>query len=246
MQKIYFATIALESGRRDASDWKPTFRASDFVNRISQDGFSGVELWEKHYLRADEAEKERLIRSNKINIYNTYLSFEKDSPDYEIVAKAICDIQPEAIKFNFGGYENVKEQKERLLRFADMLPEKTRLLCECHRRTMMEKPEIAGQMFRELDERFGAIVHLADPMELIKASFEHYGDRICHVHINRLLEHHRKHVEEGGADLRTHWAYMKQCGFSGTVSIEFTMYGDTEEETYQNAIRDMNWLREQG
>lgn len=245
MREIYFATVAIEKNR-----WAPgriaSLTASDYIARAKADGFDGTELWENHFLMASKEEKDRIIRSGEVKIFNSYVSLADENADYTPTIEAINAIRPRAVKYNFGREGDVEAQKKRLLTLADQLAEDVKLLCECHAGTLMEDPVVAGQVFHELDERFGAIIHLSAEQDLMESCFAHYGNRIHHIHAQNRVGGAYAFYAEHADRLSANWNYMRQNGFDGTVSVEFTVDGQTPDETYANACKDLAWLRTLG
>lgn len=154
------------------------------------------------------------------------------------------------IKYNYSlrdfdsepGYtrKDYEEQTDTLLRFAELLPANVKLLCECHANTLMEKPEIAGEVFKHLDERFGAIIHLSPERALAEGCFRCYGERICHIHTAyRSKEKRFELLESADALLRVNMQYFKKCRFYGSATVEFTkedrLFDATEEYSYYEA-----------
>lgn len=242
MREIYFATVAIEKNR-----WTPgkipTIQAGDFIACAEADGFDGIELWENHFLMASLEEKERIVQSGKVKIYNSYLSLAEDGGDVTPVVEAIWALKPQGVKYNFAHGGDVMEQKKRLLQFADRLPEGTRLLCECHAGTLLEDPVLAGEVFKDLDRRFGAILHLSAEPDMIARCFENYGDRICHIHAQNRVGNAYAFFDAHEERLGGAWKQMRQLGFDGTVSVEFTVDEASAQATYRNACRDLAWLR---
>lgn len=245
MNQIYLSTVALEKNRwlPIVADRVPSFKVSDFTERVIADGFSGIELWENHYLLATEEEKKKLIASGVVKIYNSYLSFAKDCDHAEII-EAIRLLKPLGVKFNFGNIETVEKQIANALAFADKLPAGTKMLCECHANTLMEIPETAAKVFEKLDDRFEAIVHLQEPTERITEIFNCYGDRVTHIHAAYSGKNGFAPYREGAERLLKNWEFMQSHGFAGTVSIEFVKDETTAEMTYQNAYTELNWVKE--
>lgn len=246
MGKIYLGSIALEKNRW-APGRVPTYLVSDYVQRAKEDGFAGIELWQYHYLSADAEEKKRLIDSDTEFIFNSYLTLKDGlTDDLRKTAEAITQLNAVALKYNFAhtdygtGPEEIKSQKETLLRFADLLPEKTKLLCECHAYTLGEVPERMQEVFQGLDERFGAIIHLVTQQDFAKRCFDSYGDRICHIHSAYSVPEVGFQLLESNADvMKSHLQYYKSRGFDGTVTIEFVKNADSPEEYYENAKKDL-------
>lgn len=246
MKKVYLGSIALERNR-----WEPgripTYLVSDFAQRAKDDGFDGIELWQYHYLSADARERKKLLDLEISFIFNSYLSLADGVTDaVKDTAEAICQLRAEAVKYNFGPSQpehdplELQKQTDTLLRFADMLPENVKLLCECHAGSIGEDPARMAEIFAKLDERFGAIIHLMTPMDFAKQCFDCYGDRICHIHSSYALPDLGFQCLAGAeAAVREHYQYYISRGFKGTVTVEFTQDASSPEQYYYNALKDL-------
>ena len=247
IMSIYLGTVALETNRW-APGRIPTFAVSDYADRAAKDGFDGLELWENHFMLASEAEQDKLASSGQVAIFNSYGAFHEGLTDnLRQVAAAINRIHPKAIKYNLNRTDLVDEQVNGLLAFADLLTSDIRLLCECHAGTCMEQAEAAAAVFARLDDRFGAIIHLKEPMDTIKARFDAYGDRICHIHAANWNGSDYEPLANGASVLLENLNYMKSRGFAGTYTLEFT-YGlqIALPALYDNAVADLKWLQANG
>jgi len=242
---VYLGTVALETNRW-APGRIPTFRVSDYLRRCTEDGFDGLELWENHFLLAQEVERQLLCHSGQIAIFNTYASFEAGLTDsLRASAAAINRIAPQAIKFNLGSRREVDRQVDVLLAFADLLRPGVRLLCECHSGTCMDTPEEAAAVFDRLDERFGAIIHLKQTREFHKVRFDAYGSRICHLHMANWCGSECEPMN-ASPELADTFRYLRELGFSVTYTLEFTKgFRLKLPALYENAVADLRWLKKQ-
>ena len=68
---IYLGSICLEPNRWSPGKL-PSYRVSDWLQRIDGAGFDGIELWENHFLLADATEKSALAAAAPLAIYNSY------------------------------------------------------------------------------------------------------------------------------------------------------------------------------
>ena len=66
---IYLSTVCLEKNRWGRRE--PSFKVSEWTQRLAEYGFDGIELWEFHYLLADDAEKAKLTNLDMPMIYNS-------------------------------------------------------------------------------------------------------------------------------------------------------------------------------
>lgn len=254
MKKIYLGTIALEKNRW-AEGKKPSYRVSSFLDRIKEDGFAGIEIWENHYMLADRQEQRKLAESGMEIIFNSYLSLKEGMTDsLKRTAEAIWELGAVAVKYNYSlrdfehnpGYTSLDfmEQTDTLLAFAQLLDPKVQLLCECHANTLMENPVNAGRVFKRLDKRFGAIIHLAAEAELAEKCFTCYGDRIRHIHTANAVGGGRfENLEQADEKMRKNMNYFISQGFNGTVTVEFVKSAASPEAYYEEARKDLAYLR---
>ena len=248
---VYLGTIALEAHRWDA-DQTATIDVPAYIERAVRDGFDGVELWGPHYLLADEAQRSRIEAAGHIAIFNTYLTFDKGVTDaMRETAEIINRLHPKAIKFNLGNKNERELQVETLKAFAAMLLPDIRLLCECHLYTLMDDAAIAAEIFHELGDHYGAMVHTrtgalseADDFAQLTRNVEAYGDAICHIHASNFNGNAFVPIDAGGV-VEKHLRYLLSNGFHGNCTVEFTV-GTNAEEWYQNACSDLRWLNRIG
>lgn len=254
MEKIFLASIALEKNKW-AEGKIPSYKVSDFIHRVKNDGFYGIELWENHYMLADREEQKKLENADVKYIFNSYLSLKDGlTDDLRKIADAICRLGAAAVKYNFSlknanteseyDKDDFTNQIDTLLKFAELLPNNVKLLCECHANTIMEEPEIAGRVFEGLDERFGAIIHLSAEKSLMENCFKYYGNRILHIHTAYTGEMNEfEPLKNGDKKLRSNMEYFKTHGFSGSCSVEFVKEEDSAENYYKNALKDLEYLK---
>lgn len=250
MKKIYLGTIALEKNRW-AKGRNPSFNVSDFIPNLKDDGFYGMELWEYHYTLATDEEKAKLAECDIPFYFNTYISIEKRNDElFKSIGDAVKAIGATAVKFNFSrnwgeDIPTVSTQLENLKRFTDFLPADVKMLCECHANTVMEVPEDAGEIFAKLDkEKYGAIIHFETDTELADRCFESYGDRICHMHCQYKGGAPGFQSMDDGTGKAEHLVnYYKNKGFDGTMAIEFVKFEESAEQHYENAKKELKYLR---
>jgi len=250
MRKIYLGSIALEKNRFNEGKI-PSYLVSDYIEKAKNDGFDGIELWENHYLLADNAEKKRLVDSDMDFIFNSYFSLAYGITDDIIkVADAINALNASAVKFNFSNKKlvnstsDIQRQIDTLLSFGEKISPNVRILCECHEGTIADEPEIAAQIFDKLDARFGAIIHLIPTYEFAKKCFDCYGERICHIHSAYPVEIGvYKALDEANGLMEKNFKYYLKRGFNGTVTVEFAKNAYSPEDYYINSLRDLEYLR---
>lgn len=249
MSEIYLCSVALEKNRW-APGRMPSFQVSDLIPDILNGGFDGIELWQYHYTNASGEEKEKLSESSVPFYLGTYVSLVNRNDDsYKALGAAAKAIRAKGFKFNFGkkpeeGVIDYSAQLENLKYLAECLPNYTKLLCECHAGTIMEIPEIAGEVFSKLDkERFGAIIHLETAKDFADKCFDYYGDRICHIHCQ-----HRNGgdslipMDDGTGNVKDLIDYYSSKGFNGTYAIEFVKFEDNATAHLKHAIKDARFL----
>lgn len=248
MKQIYLSSVALEKNRwAKLPERVPSFNVSDLLSRIKADGFYGVELWQYHYTIATEEEKSKLASSGVPFIFNSYVSIvNRDDELYKSIGNAVKNIGATAVKYNFGGdIETLSQQMENLKRFTDCMPEGVKMLCECHPRTLMEVPEVAGEVFAKLDsDRHGAIIHMETDADFADRCFENYGDRICHIHCAyKGGENGFIPMNDGTDNVKNYINHYLEKGFDGSLALEFVKFEDTAEEHYANALKDLEVLK---
>jgi sugar phosphate isomerase/epimerase len=252
---ILLGTVALEPNRWGAlsPDRKPTLTTEDWLSGAREAGFDGIELWEHHAMLASEAEVEALRTSSvPIEIWNSYVSF--DDPEdaaRDAVAGWVERLGCAAVKFNVGNdRENpVAAYAPRLERFANALPDATRLICECHMATAADDPSVAQKILSQAGgaERLQALIHLGDEPEYLDSMFAALGDRITHVHVN-FLRQGAPLLSTIAEDLRERINRIQSHGFAGSYTIEFVHGLGTETDRpadlLKAAVRDLSVLRE--
>ena len=255
--RFLLGSILLEPNRW-SKEKTPTLRVSEWAARARDAGFDGIELWENHWAKADEAERAALLASPcPVVYYNTYAPFD-DAPRSraarDAAAEATRRTRATGVKFNVG---NAPAKQEEYLRAAEAwagsLPAGCRALCECHPGTLLETPEAAAKAFSDRwadPARFGAIVHpftqtperLADWGRLL-------GERVVHAHVqirtdkDALVRLDRKPREAEAA-----LAALGDRRDRITYTLEFTEGTRTPDDKpdvlFKNALADLRFLRE--
>ncbi len=250
MKEIYLGSVSMEKNRW-APGRIPTFNVSDFIDKAKEDGFYGIELWQYHYTLASDDEKAKLAAADIPFFFNTYLSFnEYDEKTYKEIADAVKAVKAKGVKFNFESSDDsvcdVSKQLENLKKLTDMMPDYTKMLCECHANTFMEVPETAGEIFAKLDkERYGAIIHLSTDIEFADRCYAAYGDRISHIHCQYIAKGSEEFspLNDGTGYIEKMVNYHVGNGFNGSLAIEFVKFEDTAEAHYAHAVDDMKYLK---
>lgn len=248
--KHYLATVGLERNRWGSRD--PSIRVSEWIDRVLKDGFDGLELWSYHYLRADEAEQERLIaRQDAIAVYNSYVGFDDDSAEQRTIeADAIAKLGTTDVKYNLGHHtEQLAAYKRNLLAWAETLPAATRLICECHQGSAVDTVESSQAFFGDLDpEKFVILVHpLGDP-QAAKPWFDAFGSRIVELHIQLRPPEADPDVPACREGLDRSVELVKSYHLPLNIVLEFTRgikRDEDTEEIYANFLKDLAYFKAQ-
>ncbi|HHT28094.1 MAG TPA: sugar phosphate isomerase/epimerase [Firmicutes bacterium] len=253
MTDIYICTVLLEKNRW-AKGKQPTYLVSEWISRFQEAGFAGIELWENHALLASEEERRQLKESGfPIAIFNTYAGFgAAEMAAAQKAAEMVHEFGSAGVKFNLGReQERRTEYIDNVLAWAQTLPADTRLLCECHAGTIMENPPDAQAIFAAWeDPRCQAIVHPFErDLKKLQTWFELLGERITHAHVQlrdengaiQRLFRNPKLVKEA-------LHIMREEGFRGTFSIEFTegtgKPDENKEDLFRAALDDLDFMRQ--
>ena len=256
MVQIYLATIALEPNRwfGVTQDRWATITASEWLDRIRDAGFDGIELWEAHATEADPSDLEAIFEHDLgVAVYNTYVSFDDESDAArQLAAEMIRRSGARKVKWNTGAERDdaaLDAYAERLARWVAELPG-VQAVCECHDGSAMDDPAAAARVLSAGDpaDVVGALVHTHDSHDLLRAKFDAYGERISHVHIN-----HLNLKSPPLADIRDEFTatvdLLTQLGFNGAWSLEFvdgtlSESGNQPEKLFAAAVADLGVLRE--
>lgn len=247
--RILIGTVCLERNRW--SSRQPSFTVSEWLPRFAGDGFDGVELWGFHYHKVDAAEQARLQDAGPIDVFNSYVGFDDEATDALLnEADAVSCLKARAVKYNVGRQvAALPGYRDKLLSWADMLPADCRLLCECHPGTALEEPEQAASFFTGMDaDRFGIIIHVGNVnADSVSRWFELHDSRIQHVHVQFRRDEDDPATPAGRAALSGSLQIVKDHGFVGSLTLEFTRGIGRDEDIeviYANACSDMKILRD--
>jgi sugar phosphate isomerase/epimerase len=250
-QSFYIGTILLERNRHRAGRM-PSYRVSEWVARFRQAGFAGMELWENHARLADPAEQAAIVAGGfLISVFNAYCEF-SDAPAAATgraqSAALVRETKAPAVKYNVGGDPALEPTYLRnVAAWADALPPRTRLLCECHAGTIAETPAAAKRLLDALAAarpaaHFGAIVHMPADARIAEW-FDALGERVEHLHV--VLKPPAE--DPGDATLRERTRVLRDRGFDGSFTLEFTEGMNAPDEQidvmWQRALRDLGRLR---
>jgi len=247
---IYLGTVLLERNRWLDGERIPSFAVSDWVDRIAEAGFDGMELWQNHAFLVPGEEREKLRESRvPVRVFNSYDRCGRETREERTRAVRMAEFfSADGMKFNFGrDPARHDEYCETVKAWRAMLPPDFRFLCECHGGTTIEDPRKAAETFRQLGrEDYEIIIHaFGGKDEDIAQRFRIHGSRITHIHAN--LSNTRNGLMPE-AVIRTRLRLLRELGFRGSFTIEFTegVGGDDEnvETLFHNAVRDMQCLRQ--
>lgn len=247
--QTYIGTVCLDRTRWGSR--QPSLAVSDWLKRFEADGFDGIELWEFHYLAADEAEQERLVAAaTPVAIYNSYTGFaDEDAEARAKATEAITRLKAKAVKYNLGGdATKLDGYRRNLLAWTERMPASCRLLCECHPGTVLENVEDAVAFFKDLDPaRFGVIAHVSGDAEGLKPWFSGFSGRVQHLHVQMRGPESDPTIPENRPPFDACFDVAKRHGYQGSVTIEFSRgigRGEDTETIYQNACADLAYCRE--
>ena len=236
MSQVLLGTVAIESTRWDRSMPARDDRASarpillaDWMDAIASAGFDGIELWERHLLDAERADRDRVVaHALPIRVWNSYVSLDDDDDASRIaIAAEVARVGATGIKFNVGNdVAQLDSYADRIGRWLDVLPSSVRLLCECHHTTSIaEEPSVAARIFEMAGsaDRVQAIVHTNESDDHLRQRFDAYGARITHVHVNFLdfITNMAPALSEIEDLLAKKVALLQTLGFNGSWTIEF-------------------------
>lgn len=255
---VLLGTVAIEPSRWDrAAVPAAPIRLVEWLDAISDAGFDGLEVWERHLTGASSADVEDVLAHRlPVTVLNSYVSL--DEPE-EAGRLAVSDwvrrTGATGVKFNVGADTSAEgAYAERIAAWLEDLPETASLLCECHHRiSIAEDPVVAARVFDAAGspDRLGAIVHTHDGDDHVRACFDAYGDRIRHVHVNHLRFADgltAPGLDEIRQELEAKVALLRSFGFEGTWAIEFvrgvSTADDRPEVTVPQAASDLAVLRQ--
>jgi sugar phosphate isomerase/epimerase len=253
--KYLLGTVLLEPNR-----WKnrnqPVLRVAEWLPRIAEAGFEGIELWENHWHCASDSERDA-IKTSPVPIagFNTYPRFDDPAAETEVnKALAVCEaLGARYLKFNVGHQapQSLDEANARLKAIASRLPEATELRCECHAGTWLETPEAVSNFIESSPEPppFVGILHaFAMPIpELIRwLSIPRFN--VKEIHVQCIDENGKwvgiaRYPNRSCETLRV----LSDHGFDGDFTLEFTegtaAQGNDPEVLWKNALEDFAFLR---
>ena len=259
--QIFLGTVAIEPNRWGLAHpgGHPLTRVSEWLSAITDAGFDGLELWERHARSVPEEELGALVASSvPIRILSCYTSWDDTDDSTRVETAAWVErVGAQGVKFNVGSDpDSIGDYTERLRRFESEVPDGARLLCECHFGTVAEDPVVARDMFDSIADadRLGAIVHIhpmardewSEPLGVL-------GDRVRHVHAQLAEFPQSTSAAELSETLRPDVEAICAASPEATWTIEFShgMWGFGQDDAefdnpayiLQSARRDLEALR---
>lgn len=249
---IFLGSVLLEPNRWSHGRPAET-RLSLWLDQVRDAGFSGIEVWERHWQEASLADRE-LMRSIGLRyIFNSYAPLSSDaagSAARELATAAARALRAEGIKFNFSkDPSRFHEELATVRSWAHTLPPGCRLLCECHADTCAEFPEQAALVAAATSpEQVGFILHpffSNEPARWLSL----LGGRIVHWHV-QVRDASDVHRFAALADrpefVADRLAVTRQYLPPDTMTIEFTR-GIPEQDRctevlLRNAAADRSYL----
>ncbi|GAB4171001.1 MAG: hypothetical protein Fur0032_10110 [Terrimicrobiaceae bacterium] len=219
---MYLATVLIEPNRWSPERGPAFSWCEDTGQGFAEAGFSGVELWQGHWLHSSKKQKQWMRQSPcPVRIFS-YYGLPEDRPDGLLVevAEYFSDSLT-GIKFNLGSQEaDFSIECNRVACWAAALPGKARLLCECHGGTTMQTPEAARAAFAGWPPRIEAILH---PFVGGSAAlwFDALGTRITHLHLQCREQGAWVDPQPSLAAVQQGLQILRERQFSGTASLEF-------------------------
>jgi len=250
--EIYIGSILLEKSRW-SRDKTPTYRVSEWAQRFADAGFDGMELWQYHATLCDEAERTALEQSAcPVAIFNSYAPMDETGVEARQAAVDLtARLGAKGVKFNVGRDPEARETYVATVReWGAQFPEDVRLLCECHPGTIIEEPAEARRFFDDVGgDRWQVIVHAFGRPERLKEWFDAFGPAVTHVHSQLSRDKEYACLERDAERVGHVLDILRDKGFAGTFTVEFTEGTHTEGETidllWRNAVRDLEFLRRQ-
>lgn len=220
---MFLATVLLEPHR-----WKPTEAPVfswqvDSGKQFLEAGFSGVELWQRHWLEASAQQRDWMQTSPcPVRVFSAYGS--PADPAIQELLFSVVDAFGDSlrgIKFNVGpDFSHQSTDMQAVQSLAQDLPGTARLLCECHGGTWLETPEAAGEAFPQWPDRVAAILH-PFTTENLAAWGQAIGPRIRHLHLQARAQGTWLDPVPSTPGAAEALDFLREIGFCGTASLEF-------------------------
>ena len=251
---LYMGTILLDANRW-ARPKAPSFKVSEWAERLKAAGFDGMELWEYHATLCGPEELAALEASPlPVSVYNSYATMDDAGrQDRERATALAKQLGAKGIKFNMGkSPDGWDAEMTNLGRWRSRVPGDIRLLCECHPDTIVEDVADARRFFSELGmEGFGIIIHPLNRLETLQPWFDAFGPDVVLAHLQMRTsdgDGPRIRFDRRPERAREAVRIMREASFSGSCTFEFTegmsRQGEDIEELFRNALLDLAFWKE--
>ncbi|NLF31474.1 MAG: TIM barrel protein [Planctomycetes bacterium] len=249
--KICIGTILLEKNRW-TTDKTPTCRVSDWTGRFADAGFDGMELWQWHATKVDDAERRALTASPcPVAIFNSYAAFDQAGAiDRNHAALLARRFGAKGVKFNVGNDPaGRQEYMEALRQWRLLFDDDVTLLCECHPGTILEAPAAAKAFFDEAGvPGVGVIVHAFNAAGTLDAWLDTFGPGVRHAHLQMRDERNVIPFSAKPDVARRSIETLRRAGYDGSYTLEFTAGTLAPDETvdllWANALADKAFLED--
>ena len=249
--RIYIGSILLEMSRW-TKEKQPTYRVSEWTRRLAEAGFDGIELWQWHATRSDDAERAALALSPcPVTIFNSYAAFDDSGAgDRRDSAELTRMLGAKAVKFNVGA-----DPADRAIYIANlrqwrtMFDDDVMLLCECHPGTIIEEAADAKAFFDEAEvPGVGVIVHAFNRVDTLSEWMDTFGPMVRHAHLQMREGRDVIRLDGKGDAAEQAIGIMRAAGFDGSFTLEFTEGTLAPDESidllYTNALADLAFLKD--
>lgn len=255
--EIYLATVGLEPNRWAKRQGQPNLLvASEWFQPAKEAGFSGIELFEPHYLEPDDAERSLIGQAGlPVSVYNSYITFDVAGEALRQQASAAINrLKPKAFKFNFGKDPNtLGDEMKCFEKWMETLPAGTEAWCECHPGTSIETPAAAKACLDQLcSKRVKVIIHpfLYTPEEL-SGWLQTFGGRIVHSHVQTRDPNEAMNflnLEDRQDYCLQQIGLLRSSGYQGSYAVEFVRGTLKKEEDipakmFQQAVKNLLFLK---
>ena len=180
-----------------------------------------------------------------VSLINSYASCEPEGLEgRKQTAELASFFAADGMKFNFGKFPERQDIYIAVVReWSKMFKTGFRMISENHRGTTTADAKVAASAYGQLEGiNVGGIIHFDNDEETYRERFGLYGKYLTHIHCKLSSEDSMMSEDE----VRRNVAWLREFGFSGTYTIEFTegVRSDLSiEGLYKNAVRDMKLLR---
>jgi sugar phosphate isomerase/epimerase len=249
-KEIYLSTVLLEKNRWGSRE--PSIKLSDWLDKINDAGFDGLELWENHILKSETSELQALQESGlPVKVLNTYCDFDDESADKRKLSAELANkVNAKGVKFNFGNKKELeKVYIENMIKWQELLPDGCKLLCECHPYTVLEELDEAIRIMNSVSEHVEIIVHaFGGSEEDFDKRLSGFASTVSHIHVaGGGVEGYRYSPLNLGDRVPTRIEKLNEYGFKGTWTIEFcdgvASKDENIDDIFSAAKADLNTLR---